>query len=160
MLPMTVPVAALRSTLSPRVPAVDSTPKPRRARRRSSSCGFVLLRYNDKLVAAADGTSPEATRYADAELMLKILYPPIILFYRYLRQDHEEFNKALAEALQWHKEYWTATEDRAISAEGLVALGPLAIACLARDAGFPLDIESEYLPKALLEYAWGSEIDT
>ncbi|MGW7366466.1 immunity 49 family protein [Streptomyces sp. NPDC054841] len=114
----------------------------------------------DKLVAAVDGTSPEAARYADPELMAKILYPPVILFYRYLRQDHEEFDIALADALRWHKEYWTATEDRAMSTDGLVALGPLAVACLARDAGFPIDIESEYLPKSLLEFAWVGEIDT
>lgn len=114
----------------------------------------------DKLVAAVDGTAPEAARYADAELMSKILYPPIILFYRYLRQDHEQFNTALNDALRWHKDYWSATEDRAVSSDGLVALGPLAIACLARDQGFPIEIESEYLPKALLEYAWMGEIDT
>nr|WP_255218454.1 Imm49 family immunity protein [Nocardia abscessus] len=58
------------------------------------------------------------------------------------------------------REYWTATEDRAMSSEGLVALDLLAIACLAYDAGFPIDIESEYLPTALLEYAWVGEIDT
>jgi hypothetical protein len=114
----------------------------------------------DKLVAAVDGTSPDAAQYADAELMSKIFYPPIILFYHYLRQDHEEFNIALADALRWHKEYWTASEDRAISSEGLVALGPLAVACLAHDADFPIDIESEYLPKALLKYSWAGEIDT
>ncbi|MFG2193077.1 immunity 49 family protein [Streptomyces sp. NPDC048639] len=114
----------------------------------------------DKLVAAVDGTAPEAARQSDAELMSKILYPPIILFYRYLRQDHEQFNIALSDALRWHKDYWSATEDRAMSSDGLVALGPLAIACLARDQGFPIEIESEYLPKALLEYAWVDEIGT
>lgn len=41
-----------------------------------------------------------------------------------------------------------------MSSEGLVSLGPLAIACLARDAGFPIEVESEYLPKALLDFAW------
>ncbi|MEV6322958.1 immunity 49 family protein [Nocardia sp. NPDC051787] len=124
----------------------------------------------DKLIAAVDGTDPQtarfdgsdedATAFIDKDLLLKIEYPPINLFYRYLRQDHDEFNKALAEALQWHKEYWTATEDRTWSSEGLVALGPLAIACLAHDAGFPIDIESEYLPTALLKYLWVGEIDT
>lgn len=33
------------------------------------------------------------------------------------------------------------------------------MACLARDLGITVDIESEYLPKALLEYAWIGEID-
>ncbi len=113
----------------------------------------------DKLVAAVDGTSPEALRYADADLMSKILYPPLILLYRVIRRDPTEFNKSLADALRWHKAYWTADEDRATSADGLVALGPLAFACLARDQGITVEVESDYLPKALLEYAWIGEIE-
>ncbi|MDG9716421.1 Imm49 family immunity protein [Streptomyces sp. DH24] len=50
-------------------------------------------------------------------------------------------------------EYRTADEARAASADGLVALGPLAMACLARDQGITVDTGSEYLPKALLDYA-------
>ncbi|MET8415966.1 immunity 49 family protein [Streptomyces sp. NPDC005134] len=114
----------------------------------------------DKLVAVVDGTAPESVEIASRELMLKILYPPLDLFYWYLRQDHEQFNAALVEAVQWHKEYWTADADRALSSEGLVALGPLAMACLAYDAGFPIEIESDYLPKALVERAWVGEFDT
>nr|WP_234426956.1 immunity 49 family protein [Streptomyces niger] len=114
----------------------------------------------DKLVAAVDGTKPEAARVADVELMSNILYPPIILFYRYLRGDREHFTEALVDALRWHKAYWTRDEDRSMSSEGLVSLGPLAIACLARDTGFPIEVESEYLPKALLDFAWAGELDT
>jgi hypothetical protein len=113
----------------------------------------------DKLVAAVDGTGPEALRYTDADLVSKILYPPMILLYRVIRLDPPEFNHALADALRRHKAYWTADEDRATSADGLVALGPLAMACLARDQGITVEVESEYVPKALLEYAWMSEIE-
>lgn len=113
----------------------------------------------DKLVAAVDGTAPEALRYADADVMSKILYPPMILLYRVIRRDPAEFNGSLADALRRHKAYWTADEDRATSADGLVALGPLAMACLARDQGIPVEVESAYLPKALLEYAWIGEIE-
>lgn len=114
----------------------------------------------DKLVAAVDGTDPDNVEIASRELMLKILYPPLDLFSWYLRQDHERFNIALIEAVQWHKEYWSEDEERAASCEGMVALGPLAMACLAFDAGFPIEIESDYLPKALLERAWVGEFDT
>ncbi|UUU41316.1 immunity 49 family protein [Streptomyces sp. NBC_00162] len=58
----------------------------------------------------------------------------------------------MAEALTWHKEYWAAIEARSRSGEGLVALGPLAIAGLAHDAGRPIEVGSEYLPKELLEF--------
>ncbi|WJV46469.1 immunity 49 family protein [Streptomyces flavofungini] len=114
----------------------------------------------EKLVEAVDGASPQVAQVADGEQLLKILYPPLELFHRYLTQEHEKFNEALVDALTWHKEYWTGDDDRAMSSAGLVALGPLALACLAREAGFPIEVESEYLPKALLEYAWAGELET
>ncbi|MEU6483389.1 immunity 49 family protein [Streptomyces sp. NPDC046887] len=114
----------------------------------------------DTLVAAVDGTDPESTRVASKELMLKILYPPVELFHRYQRQEAEQFNAALADALTWHKEYWTANEARSVSGEGLVAVGPLAIACMAYDAGIPIEVESEYLPKHLLQRTWVGEYQT
>ncbi|MET9819971.1 immunity 49 family protein [Streptomyces sp. NPDC006355] len=72
----------------------------------------------------------------------------------------EQFNAALVDALTWHKEYWTANEARSLSGEGLVALGPLAIACMAHDADMPVEVESEYLPRALLRRSWVGEYDT
>ncbi|NJQ03889.1 immunity 49 family protein [Streptomyces sp. PLAI1-29] len=114
----------------------------------------------DKLVAAMRGTDPEQLVVGNRELTLKILYPPINLFYRYLRQDYDVFNAELAKALEWNKDYWTADEERASSIEGLVALGPLAIACLAYDSGFPIEVESEYLPKHLLQRTWVGEFET
>ncbi|MFG3495847.1 immunity 49 family protein [Streptomyces sp. NPDC047928] len=113
----------------------------------------------DTLTSAVDGTDPARVRIADSELMLKILYPPLNLFYRCVSRDSEQFNQALIEALTWHKEYWTANEARALSGEGLVALGPLAIACMARDSGMPIEVDSEYLPKELLEFGWAGEVD-
>ncbi|MFD7813291.1 immunity 49 family protein [Streptomyces sp. NPDC059785] len=112
------------------------------------------------LTAAVDGTGPDSARYADQNEMSLILYPPIILFYRVLRADPAEFNEALVDALNWHKTYWTWDDDRQISNRGFVALGPLAIACLAKERGLPVEVESEYLPKALLDFAWRGEIDT
>ncbi|MFD5416916.1 immunity 49 family protein [Streptomyces sp. NPDC127069] len=113
----------------------------------------------DSLVRAVEGTDPAHAQIASQELMLKILYPPLNLFHRYATRDEERFNEALAEALTWHKEYWTANEARSRSGEGLVALGPLAIACMARDAGMTIKVESEYLPKELLEFGWVGEVD-
>ncbi|MFI9274594.1 immunity 49 family protein [Kitasatospora sp. NPDC052896] len=114
----------------------------------------------EKLAAAMDGTDPEVLRVADRELVLKQLYPPINLFYRFLRQDHERFNVELANALQWHQEYWTRDAERSRSLAGAVALGPLAVACLAYDAGFPIEVESEYLPQHLLKRSWLGEFET
>ncbi|UFQ15317.1 MULTISPECIES: immunity 49 family protein [Streptomyces] len=114
----------------------------------------------DTLATAINGTDPAAPHIASAQLMLKILYPPLEVFHRYQRRDPEPFNAALAQAVTWHKEYWTEDETRSRSGEGLIALGPLAIACMAFDADMPIEVESEYLPMALLQRSWVGEFDT
>ncbi|MFD9630215.1 immunity 49 family protein [Streptomyces violascens] len=114
----------------------------------------------DKLIAAIDASYPTVARNTDRALLDKILYQPINLFHRFLRCDHAGFNDALVEALEYHRQYWTVNEQRADSPEGFVALGPLAIACLAYDSGFPIDVESDYLPRSLLRRGWVGEFDT
>lgn len=52
------------------------------------------------------------------------------------------------------------TEERATDIDGSNALGPLAIACLAHDGKFPIGIESDYLPKHLLQHTWLGEFPT
>ncbi|WP_407549091.1 immunity 49 family protein [Streptomyces sp. Pv4-95] len=110
-----------------------------------------------KLVAAVDGTEPQVV--SDPETVGKLLYPPMEMFHRIIRKDNAGFNRALTNALQWHKEYWSE-ETRAFQASGLVALAPLAMACLAHDAGIPIEVESEYLPATLLGRNWCGEFPT
>ncbi|MFF9058385.1 immunity 49 family protein [Streptomyces sp. NPDC014882] len=114
----------------------------------------------DKLVAAFDGTDPDRLRFMDRETMLKVLYPPINLFYRFVGQDPVKFNEALVQALQLHKEYWTANEERQETSDGDVPLAILALTCLAHDAGRPIEVESEYLPEHLLKRSWLGEFPT
>lgn len=117
-------------------------------------------RLMDKLSAAIDNSYPEVATIASRDLVQNILYQPINLFYQFLRKDHAGFNAALVDALQLHKNYWTVDEKRANDLGGSVALGPLAIACLAYDAGFPIDVDSEYLPKHLLQRDWVGKFET
>ncbi|MFD3731200.1 immunity 49 family protein [Streptomyces sp. NPDC058632] len=114
----------------------------------------------DKLVAAFDGTDPDRLRFMDREMMLKVLYPPINLFYRFIGQDSAQFNEVLVQALELHKEYWTADPDREESGDGDIPLAILALACLAHDAGRPVEVESEYLPEHLLKRSWLGEFPT
>ncbi|MYQ81771.1 MULTISPECIES: immunity 49 family protein [unclassified Streptomyces] len=114
----------------------------------------------DKLIATIEASDLSMAQIAPRDLMDGILYPPINLFYHYLRRDQDGFAPALADALKLHKAYWTLNEDRATDVDGSIALGPLAIACLAHDADFPLDIESGYLPKHLLQRTWIGEFPT
>lgn len=114
----------------------------------------------DKLIATIEASDPTVARIAPQDLLQAVLYPPINLFYHYVRNDRDGFAPALADALKLHKTYWTLNEDRAKDIDGSIALGPLAIACLAYDAEFPLDIESDYLPKHLLQRTWIGEFPT
>jgi hypothetical protein len=115
----------------------------------------------ERLLRALEGTAPEALRVAPRELVLKILSPPLEMFLYYVREDSEKFNEALHQALELHRQYWTADEDRANDPAGLVALGPLAVTCLAYDAGvIPIEVESDYLPKHLIERSWLGEFET
>lgn len=116
--------------------------------------------FGDHLVAAVEGTDPDRLRHAPRDNVLMINYPPMNLLSRLAQGDEPGFDTELAKALAWHKEYWTRDEDRSLDAEGFVALGPLAVACLARDAGFTLTVESEYLPKHLLDGEWVNEFPT
>ncbi|MHC3819399.1 immunity 49 family protein [Streptomyces sp. DT9] len=114
----------------------------------------------DKLIATIEASDPKVANIAPLDLLQGLLYPPINLFYHYVRKNQDEFSPALADALRLHRTYWTLTEDRTADIDGSIALGPLAIACLAHDAEFPLDIESEYLPHHLLQRTWLGEFPT
>ncbi|MGC4929664.1 immunity 49 family protein [Streptomyces sp. DT117] len=114
----------------------------------------------DKLIATIEASDPTVARITPQDLLQAVLYPPINLFYHYIRNDRDGFAPALADALKLHKTYWTLNEDRAKDIDGSITLGPLAIACLAYDAEFPLDIESDYLPKHLLQRTWIGEFPT
>nr|WP_157164164.1 immunity 49 family protein [Streptomyces typhae] len=114
----------------------------------------------EELQAAIEASYPEVATIAPRDLLQNVLYQPIHLFAQFLRKDHAAFNAALAESLELHKAYWTANAERSNDLQGAIALGPLAIACLAYDAGFPIDVESEYIPKALLERSWTGEFET
>ncbi|QQC89023.1 immunity 49 family protein [Streptomyces alfalfae] len=114
----------------------------------------------EKLTATFHASDPSVARIAPRDLMDGILYPPINLFYRFVTKDEEGFGAALVEALKLHKAYWTLTEERKNSIDGAVALGPLAIACLAYDGELPIEVESDYLPKHLLQHSWLGEFPT
>lgn len=113
----------------------------------------------DKILSAVNGTDPAVHHNASPETLLKVLYPPLELFHLYQRQEVERFNTTLANSAAWHKEYWGANDERAESVDGLVALAPLALACMAYDADFPIEVESDYLPRELLTFGWAGEVD-
>ncbi|MFJ2902969.1 immunity 49 family protein [Streptomyces sp. NPDC087212] len=114
----------------------------------------------EKLTATFETSDPAVARIAPRDLLDGQLYPPINLFYHFVRKDEDGFGPALEEALKLHRAYWTLNEDRADRTAGYLALGPLAIACLAHDGGIPIGVESDYLPKHLLQHSWLGEFPT
>jgi hypothetical protein len=114
----------------------------------------------EKLTATFQASDPAVARIAPRDLLDGQLYPPINLFYHFVRKDEEGFGPALVEALKLHKMYWTLNEDRQAKLDGTIALGPLAIACLAFDGRIPIEVESDYLPKHLLQHDWLGEFPT
>ncbi|NBM18475.1 immunity 49 family protein [Streptomyces sp. GC420] len=114
----------------------------------------------EKLTTAIQASDPSVARVTPRDMLQGLLYPPINLFYHFVRRDESGFGPALEEALKLHKAYWTLDEDRAADIDGTVALGPLAMACLAYDGEIPIGVESEYLPKHLLQHGWLGEFPT
>ncbi|MFK0254412.1 immunity 49 family protein [Streptomyces sp. NPDC090445] len=113
----------------------------------------------EKLTLAIQQSHPDTATGVPRDLLQCVLYPPIHLFYQFLRRNADGFHQALVEALELHKAYWSKPE-QANDLAGFLALGPLAIACLAHDAGLSIEVESEYLPSALLNRSWLGEFDT
>lgn len=58
----------------------------------------------EKLIATLEASHPEAISVAPRDLVQLVLYPPINLLHRFVRQDEEGFNEALVEAVELHKE--------------------------------------------------------
>ncbi|MFD4834934.1 immunity 49 family protein [Streptomyces uncialis] len=117
-------------------------------------------RMVDELSATFQKSHPDVAHVTSRERLQWISYPPVNLFYRFVNRDHAGFSEALVEALELHKAYWTANEDRAEDIDGMVALAPLAITCLAYDGDFPIDVESDYLPHHLIARSWLGEFPT
>jgi hypothetical protein len=114
----------------------------------------------EKLSSTIDLSYPDVATIAPRDLLQFVLYSPVNLFYLFIRRNGDGFNEGLLSALENHKAYWTASDDRAKDISGSLALGPLAVACLAYDAGYDLNVESDYLPEHLLHRDWLGEFAT
>jgi hypothetical protein len=76
-------------------------------------------------------------------------------------QTHDEFVLAWVRTLQLFFRREDGVIDALLAAmNGLVALAPLAIACVARDAGVAVEVESDYLPFHLLAATRVGEVST
>jgi hypothetical protein len=66
----------------------------------------------------------------------------------------ERFNKSLGIALDYHRRYWSKEEDNRVrDAYGFLALPLLGMASIAYDSKVPVEVESDYMPRPLVEGA-------
>ncbi|MFK4069822.1 immunity 49 family protein [Streptomyces sp. NPDC029674] len=117
------------------------------------------------LIATMETSHPHVATGTPSDFLNLIDYQPAALMHPLVKGDREAFSKALAEALAHHERYWTGRTDGTADAGGdapysRVALGPLAMACLAHDWDFPVDEKSPFLPKHLLNRGWLGEFTT
>ncbi|NKY77057.1 immunity 49 family protein [Nocardiopsis dassonvillei] len=112
-----------------------------------------------ELRSAMELSSPRSGAFGGEALDL-LIFPKMEVFRRLLMGDSTKFNETLVFALEGFKSYHTR-EDAPPGAQGIVPLGLLAWACLAYDKSqrgdFSLDVESEYLPKHLVQRSWYGE---
>ncbi|MFB6873983.1 immunity 49 family protein [Streptomyces sp. NPDC056323] len=100
----------------------------------------------ERLVATMNASGPDEVTRAPMEFVDGIDYRTVALFHRLVARDHDKFAETLTEALAEHRTYWgPSTAPRAH-----VALGPLAMASLAFDYGFPFAPDRPHLPLYLL----------
>jgi hypothetical protein len=102
-----------------------------------------------------DLTDPGQARFASRDFMLLVAHPPVNVLFRILRGGPEEFNDALVQATTAHRDHWRQV-GFADNPDGFVALAVLAMAIQGKDSGFPVEIESGYLPANLVSGTWSS----
>lgn len=114
----------------------------------------------DQLLPAMHATDPERLHVASEKSVLFLHWPVMKAFSYLIQGKSEEFNAALAEAVDLHKDFWSGDAELAAKPDGFVALAPLALACLARDQELPVEVESDYLPRHLVSGEWLGEFPT
>jgi hypothetical protein len=76
--------------------------------------------------------------------------PRARLLERIAADDADGFNTVLAEMLGLYRDYYS-TGDRTDDPYGQLSFDALGLACLAHDRGIPVRVESDYLPRAVIE---------
>ncbi|MEV3854672.1 immunity 49 family protein [Streptomyces sp. NPDC050095] len=100
-----------------------------------------------KLVTTIETSHPDRASLAPKDFLNSVDYQPVALFHRLIGQDDDAFAEALAQALAQHGDYWGDSA----APRARVALGPLALACLAYDMDVPVRTDAPYLPTYLLD---------
>jgi len=80
----------------------------------------------------------------------RVGWPTVDMLLAVHRRKPGAFNEALYAVLMGHREIYGDAENN-WRAVGGIALVPLGICCIASDLGFPIEVESPYIPRWLIE---------
>ncbi|MFI6575332.1 Imm49 family immunity protein [Nocardiopsis sp. NPDC050513] len=80
--------------------------------------------------------------------------PPVVALSQLVAGDREGFALALADALEAHRDAFSVGDKKGDS-DGYVSTRLLALACLASARGWDVPVESDYLPRGVLDHAAG-----
>ena len=101
------------------------------------------------LLQALRATDPAHLDRDGADYALDVVVPQMEVLFRVMDADGPGFNIALGKALERHRSYW-ARGDRQRDPRAYVAFALTALAAFAHDAGLRVEVESDYLPTALV----------
>lgn len=118
----------------------------------------------DHLARAVELSDPRNGAFG-GDLLDDLIRPEMNAFRYFVMNDSSGFNEALAQGLAAFRKHYTATPERAEDIDGVVPLGLLALACWAHDRSaydpdFRLEVQSDYLPKYILDGSWVGEFPT
>lgn len=104
----------------------------------------------DRELAALKAADPDLVDPAAADYALDVVSPCLALLYEVMTQNQAGFDAALLTALEGHKHYYgRGSQKRDIL--GQLALTPLALCVVARDAGMTIGVESDYIPRSVID---------
>lgn len=94
-------------------------------------------------------TDPSSFHVAPA-WAFDVALPFVDIVRRFILKEHDAFDHALAGALELHRTYYEKVPEWGFDPRSYVATLTLGVACLAVDHGFPIEVDSAYIPDLIL----------
>lgn len=104
----------------------------------------------EREVVALKAADPDQAPRGFKNYILDIASADLALLYEVMTRNQAGFDKALVTALKGHKHYY----NRGVSKNdilGQLALSPLALCVVAKDAGMSINVESDYIPRSVID---------
>ncbi|MEV0296677.1 immunity 49 family protein [Nocardia sp. NPDC050710] len=106
-----------------------------------------------RIAQTLEATLPRNLEFPDEDYSVLVAYPAINLLLHVITNNSNEFNTALEQALRDHSAYYSHP-DRVHTAAALISWPILATVCHAMDNDIPIEVDSEYIPQAMINQNW------